>query len=153
MHIKNTQSCRNQGKKEQHSGVSLFKNEERNCPIRLQNCCKNFNNQNKLLLLELGSNSVLLKIKSCHLVKFMFSKKATKFDEIFTIKLMLCSKFKIKGRDFVNFCGLLKKHELYGIIFEVVYKSLSVLFYQIQTILIMIISNKDVYHNSVLITK
>ena len=43
----------------------------------------------------------------------MFSKKATKFEEIFTVDLMLCSKCQIDGEDFVSFCGLLKKHELY----------------------------------------
>ena len=36
---------------------------------------------------------------------FMFSKKATKIDEIFTIDLTLCSN--------VNYCGILTKHELY----------------------------------------
>ena len=45
-------------------------------------------------------------------VKFMFSKKATKFDEIFTVDLMLCSKCQIGGEDLVNFCGPLRKHEL-----------------------------------------
>ena len=39
-------------------------------------------------------------------VKFMFSKKATKIDKIFTINLTLCSKPQINGEDFVNFCGL-----------------------------------------------
>ena len=43
----------------------------------------------------------------------MFSKKATKFDEIFTVDLTLCSKCQIDGEDFVNFCGLLRKYELY----------------------------------------
>ena len=43
----------------------------------------------------------------------MFSKKATKIDKIFTIDLTLCSKCQIDGEDFVNFCGLLRKHELY----------------------------------------
>ena len=43
----------------------------------------------------------------------MFSKKATKIDEIFTVDLTLCSKCQIDGEDFVNFCGLLRKHELY----------------------------------------
>ena len=43
----------------------------------------------------------------------MFSKKATKIDEIFTVHLKLCSKCQIDGEDFVNFCGLLRKHELY----------------------------------------
>ena len=43
----------------------------------------------------------------------MFSKKATKIDEIFTVDLTLCSKCQIVGEDFVKFCGLLRKHELY----------------------------------------
>ena len=43
----------------------------------------------------------------------MFSKKATKIDEIYNINLTLCSKCQIDSEDFVNFCGLLKKHELY----------------------------------------
>ena len=46
-------------------------------------------------------------------VRFMFSMKATKIDEIFTVDLTLCSKCQIDGEDFVNFCGLLSKHELY----------------------------------------
>ena len=47
------------------------------------------------------------------MVKFVFSKKSTKIDEIFTVDLTLCSKCQIDGEDFVNFCGLLRKHELY----------------------------------------
>ena len=42
----------------------------------------------------------------------MFSKKATKIDEIFTVDLTICSmyyKCQIDGEDFVNFCGLLRK--------------------------------------------
>ena len=46
-------------------------------------------------------------------LKFMFSEKATKFEKIFTVDLMLCSKCQIDGEDFVNFCGLIRKHELY----------------------------------------
>ena len=46
-------------------------------------------------------------------LKFMFSKKATKIDEIFTMDLTLCSKCQIDAEDFVNFCGLLRKPELY----------------------------------------
>ena len=41
-------------------------------------------------------------------LKFMFSKKATKIDEIFNVDLTLCSKcteVSIDGKDFVNFCG------------------------------------------------
>ena len=43
----------------------------------------------------------------------MFSKKATKIVEIITIDLTVCSKWQIDGEDFNNFCGLLRKHELY----------------------------------------
>ena len=43
----------------------------------------------------------------------MFSKKATKIDEIFTVDLKLYSKCQINGEDFVIFCGLLRKHEHY----------------------------------------
>ena len=46
----------------------------------------------------------------------MFSKKATKIDEIFTVDLTLCSKCQIDGGEFVNFCGLLRKHELYYLV-------------------------------------
>ena len=47
-----------------------------------------------------------------YVVKFMFSKKATKFDKIFTVDLTLCNTCQIDGEDFVNFCGLFRKHEL-----------------------------------------
>ena len=43
----------------------------------------------------------------------MFSKKASKIDKIFTVNLTLCSKCQIDGEDLVNFCGLLRKQELY----------------------------------------
>ena len=43
----------------------------------------------------------------------MFSKKATKIDEIFTVDLTICSMCQIDGEDFVKFCGLHRKHELY----------------------------------------
>ena len=46
-------------------------------------------------------------------VKFMFSKKATKIEEIFIVDLTLCSNCQIVGEDFVTFCGLLRKHGLY----------------------------------------
>ena len=46
-------------------------------------------------------------------LKFMFSRKTTKIDEIFTFDLTLCTKCQIDGEDFVNFCGLLRKYELY----------------------------------------
>ena len=41
----------------------------------------------------------------------MFSKKAIKIDEIFTVDLTSCIKCQIDGEDFVNFCGLLRKLE------------------------------------------
>ena len=47
----------------------------------------------------------LVQNEICTYIKFMFSKKATKIDEIFTIDLTLCSN--------VNYCGILRKHELY----------------------------------------
>ena len=45
-------------------------------------------------------------------VKFMFSKKATKIDKIFTVYLTVTTYCQIDGEDFVNFCGLLRKREL-----------------------------------------
>ena len=42
----------------------------------------------------------------------MFSKKATKIDEIFTVDLTVTTYWQIDGEDFVNFCDLLGKHEL-----------------------------------------
>ena len=42
----------------------------------------------------------------------MFSKKATKIDEIFTVDLTVTTYCQIDGEDFVNFCDLLGKHEL-----------------------------------------
>ena len=47
------------------------------------------------------------------IIKFVFSKKATKIDEIFTQDLTLTTQCQIDGEDFVNFCCLLRKHELY----------------------------------------
>ena len=41
-------------------------------------------------------------------LKFMFSKKATQINEIFTVLI----ERQIDGEDFVNFCGLLRKCEL-----------------------------------------
>ena len=42
----------------------------------------------------------------------MFSKKATKIVTIFTVNLTVCSNRPIDGEDFVNFCGLLRKHDI-----------------------------------------
>ena len=52
------------------------------------------------------------------MLKFIFSKKATMIDEIFTVDLTLCSKSQIDGEDFDNFCGLLRKPKLYHILFK-----------------------------------
>ena len=57
-------------------------------------------------------SKVLIK-KITEQVKFIFSKKTTKINEIFTIDLTVCSKCQIDGEDLVNFCGLLREHELY----------------------------------------
>ena len=46
-------------------------------------------------------------------LKFIFPKKVPKMDEIFTVDLTLCSRRQIDREDFVNCCGLLRKHELY----------------------------------------
>ena len=51
--------------------------------------------------------------KNPGLLKFMFSKKATKLDKIFATNLTLCIKCQIDSEDFANFYGLLRKHELY----------------------------------------
>ena len=54
-----------------------------------------------------------------YLLKFVFSKKATKIDKIFTVDLTLTlSKRQIDGEDLVNFCGLLREHELYNCVKE-----------------------------------
>ena len=47
------------------------------------------------------------------MLKFMFSKKATKIDKIFTVDLTVTTYCQIDSEDFVNFCGLLRKRELY----------------------------------------
>ena len=46
-------------------------------------------------------------------LKFTYSEKATKIDKIFTVDFTVCSNCQIDGEDFVNFCGLLRKRELY----------------------------------------
>ena len=45
----------------------------------------------------------------------MFSEKDTKFDKTLHRRFdkYVFSKYQIDGEDFVNFCGLLRKHELY----------------------------------------
>ena len=63
---------------------------------------------NKRVIFILTSDRLFKKIK------FIFSKKATKNDEIFTVDLTLCSKCQIVGEDFISLCGLFRKHELYS---------------------------------------
>ena len=52
--------------------------------------------------------------KKLQYVKFVFSKKATKIDEIFTADLTLTTYIMSNRRwRFRHFCGFLRKHELY----------------------------------------
>ena len=55
--------------------------------------------KNNVRLKEKKSESSNLQVH----IKFMFSRKATKIDKIFTVDLTLCSKCQIDGEDFVNF--------------------------------------------------
>ena len=50
--------------------------------------------------------------KSISKLKFTFSEKATKIDKTFTVNLTVCSNHQIDGKDFVNNCGLVRKHKL-----------------------------------------
>ena len=52
------------------------------------------------------------------LVKFTFSRKPTKIDEICAVDLTLCGTCQIYVEDFDNFCGLLRKYELYVVFRE-----------------------------------
>ena len=56
-------------------------------------------------------SKVLIK-KITEQVKFIFSKKTTKINEIFTINLIICSKREINSEDFIILCGVLRKYEL-----------------------------------------
>ena len=47
-------------------------------------------------------------------VKVMFSKKATQMDKICTVYLTFTTWCQIICEDFINFCGLLRKNELYS---------------------------------------
>ena len=46
-----------------------------------------------------------------NVLKFTISEMATKINKIFTVNLTVCSNRQIDIEDFVNFCGLLRKHE------------------------------------------
>ena len=58
---------------------------------------------------DMGDGLNIVTAEIHYLLKFVFSKKATQIDEIFTVDLTQC---QIDGEDFINFCGLLRKHEL-----------------------------------------
>ena len=62
---------------------------------------------------EVKNNKLCEVVLQIFCLKFTFSEKATKIDKIFTINLTVCSNRQIDGKDFVNFCGLLRKRELY----------------------------------------
>ena len=77
----------------------------------------------KYVLLRLGHQQLLvigcsvstdfyLLVYCFPLLKFMFSMKATKIEEIFTVDLTVYSKCQIDGEDFIKFFGLLRKHKL-----------------------------------------
>ena len=51
-------------------------------------------------------------VQQQHHSKFMFPKKAKKIDKIFTVNLTVTTYCQIDSKDFVNFCGLLRKREL-----------------------------------------
>ena len=63
------------------------------------------------VIMELSRSLFSLVLYAC--VKFMFSNKATKIDDIFDVDLTVTTYCQIEGEDFVNFCGLLRKRELY----------------------------------------
>ena len=48
------------------------------------------------------------------LLKFVFSKKSTQIDKIFTVYLTITTWCQIICEDFINFCGQLRKNELYS---------------------------------------
>ena len=52
-----------------------------------------------------------LEAMAIYLVKFVFSKKATRVDEIFTVDLTLITEYQVDGEDFFNFCCLFRKHK------------------------------------------
>ena len=54
-----------------------------------------------------GAHSKLLKNE-----RITFSEKAAKIEKNFPVNLTVCSNRQIYGEDFVNFCDLLRKHEL-----------------------------------------
>ena len=56
-----------------------------------------------LIIRKVGSNRIMV-----NQLKFMFSKKTTKIDEIFTVNLTLCSKCQIDSEDSLIFVAILE---------------------------------------------
>ena len=56
------------------------------------------------------------KRKTWKSLKFIVFKKATRIDEIFIVDLTVTTYCQSDGEDFVNFCGLLRKRELYPLL-------------------------------------
>ena len=47
------------------------------------------------------------------ILNFIFFKEVTKIDKIFNYNLTFTTKHQMDCEDFIHFCGLLRKHELY----------------------------------------
>ena len=62
--------------------------------------------------INLNQQLTRLKCKSCARVKFIYSEKATKFCEIFTLLLSYVVPVKSKVKISAKFCGLLRIYEL-----------------------------------------
>jgi hypothetical protein len=67
---------------------------------------------NGFLIGHMSLDGFFGEISTQSFLKFMFSKKVTKIDEIFTVDLTLFSECQIDGEDFVNFYGRFKNREL-----------------------------------------
>ena len=62
--------------------------------------------------LDTTKDNSTLESKNRLFLKFIFSKKATKINKIFTVDMTLNKYCQIDVEDFVKFCGLLRKHKL-----------------------------------------
>ena len=65
----------------------------------------------KILALKGGMQFFQYKQNTVHLLKFIYSEKATKFCEIFPLLLTVCTVVKSKEKISQNFCGLLRIYE------------------------------------------
>ena len=75
---------------------------ERNRQLAFEFSCHLAINFTRTFLLEMFTSTL----------KFIFSKKATKIDEIFTVDLTVTTYCQIDGEDFFNFFGHPRKREL-----------------------------------------